>query len=72
MGKNTNSGGKVDSKVRIHDNKIVKPTLYIASGSKKKMVGTIAGEIVCDNNGTPIPYKQIGYLVWPENIPKDL
>ena len=72
MGKNTNSGGKVDSKVRIYDNKIVKPTLLRAPNSKRKMVGTIAGEIVCDNTGTPIPYKQIGYLVWPENIPKDL
>ena len=72
MGKNTNSGGKVDSKVRIYNNKIVRPSLYIASGSRRKMVGTIDGEVICYKDGTPIPLKQVGYLDYPENLQKDL
>ena len=75
MGKksmNTNSGGKQDPRVRIHNNKIVRPTMLYASNTKRKMVGTIDGEIVYDNKGTPIPFKQIGYLDYPENLQKDL
>ena len=72
MGKNTNSGGNVDSKVRIYNNKIVRPSLYIASGSRRKMVGTIDGEVICYKDGTPIPLKQVGYLDYPENLQKDL
>ena len=75
MGKksmNANSGGKQDPRVRIHNNKIVRPTMLYASNTKRKMVGTIDGEIVYDNKGTPIPYKQIGYLDYPENLQKDL
>ena len=71
MGKksmNANSGGKQDPRVRIHNNKIVRPTMLYASNTKRKMVGTIDGEIVYDNKGTPIPYKQIGYLDYPENL----
>ena len=66
------SGGRVESKVRIYDNKVVRPTLLRASNSRRKMVGTIDGEIVYDNKGTPIPFKQIGYLDYPENLQKDL
>ncbi len=69
---NANSGGKQDPRVRIHNNKIVRPTMLYASNTKRKMVGTIDGEIVYDNKGTPIPYKQIGYLDYPENLQKDL
>ena len=69
---NTNSGGKQDPRVRIHNNKIVRPTMLYASNTKRKMVGTIDGEIVYDNKGTPIPFKQIGYLDYPENLQKDL
>ena len=75
MGKksmNANSGGKQDPRVRIHNNKIVRPTMLYASNTKRKMVGTIDGEIVYDNKGTPIPFKQIGYLDYPENLQKDL
>ena len=69
---NANSGGKQDPRVRFYNNKIVRPTLLRASNSRRKMVGTIDGEIVCYENGTPIPYKQIGYLDYPENLQKDL
>ena len=69
---NFNSGGKVDSKIRILNNKMVRPTMLYASNTKRKMVGTIDGEIVYDNKGTPIPFKQIGYLDYPENLQKDL
>ena len=69
---NANSGGKQDPRVRIHNNKIVRPTMLYASNTKRKKVGTIDGEIVYDNKGTPIPYKQIGYLDYPENLQKDL
>lgn len=69
---NANSGGKQDPRVRIHNNKIVRPTMLYASNTKRKMVGTIDGEIVYDNKGTPIPFKQIGYLDYPENLQKDL
>ncbi len=69
---NANSRGKQDPRVRIHNNKIVRPTMLYASNTKRKMVGTIDGEIVYDNKGTPIPYKQIGYLDYPENLQKDL
>ena len=66
------SGGRQNPKVRIHNNKIVSPTMLYASNTKRKMVGTIDGEIVYDNKGTPIPFKQIGYLDYPENLQKDL
>jgi hypothetical protein len=67
-----NSGGKVNSKVRIYNNKIVTPTLYTASCSRRKMVGTIDGEVICYKSGTPIPLNQIGYLDYPDNLQKDL
>ena len=66
------SGGRQNPKVRIHNNKIVSPTMLYASNSRRKMVGTIEGKVVCDNRGTPIPFKQIGYLDYPENLQKDL
>jgi hypothetical protein len=66
------SGGRQNPKVRIHNNKIVSPTMLYASNTKRKLVGTIDGEIVYDNKGTPIPFKQIGYLDYPENLQKDL
>jgi len=69
---NANSGGRKDPRVRIHNNKIVRPTMLYASNTKRKMVGTVDGDIVCYENGTPIPYKQIGYLDYPENLQKDL
>ena len=66
------SGGRQNPKVRIHNNKIVSPTMLYASNSRRKMVGTIEGKVVCDNQGTPIHFKQIGYLDYHENLKKDL
>ena len=66
------SGGRQDPKVRIYNNKIVSPTMLYASNSRRKMVGTIDGEVICYKDGTPIPLKQVGYLDYPEYLQKDL
>lgn len=37
----------------------VKPTLYVSGNGKKRMCGTVNGEIVRDNNGYALPFQSI-------------
>lgn len=49
-----------NSRKRMIGNNEVKPVMF---GVKRKMVGSINGELVRDSYGNLIPYKQVGKLV---------
>lgn len=54
-------------KVRMLDGKIVKTVLYIgrALGHGKYFTGEVDGQLVCDSEGKPLPFNQIGELKYP-------
>jgi hypothetical protein len=43
---------------RMYKGKEVKPVMYSVRG-KKKMVGSVDGELILDKLGQPIPFKQL-------------
>ena len=53
-------------KTRMYEGHEVKPVMYVGwhVGRGKYMTGSIKeGELVCDENGVPIPLRNIGYTV---------
>lgn len=46
------------NKKRMYEGKEVKPVMYSVRG-KKKMVGSVDGELILDKLGQPIPFKQL-------------
>lgn len=58
------SSGKGKNKIRYLGDKEVKPTLYCGKweGYGSYIAGTVDGELVCDNKGKPLSFKQIGEL----------
>ena len=65
MSKNSQINRGVGQRTRMLDDKVVKATLYFGkhAGHGKYMAGTVDGELVCDENGKPIPLRMIGKLV---------
>jgi len=51
-------------RMRMFEGKVVKPVLYAGrhEGHGTYMAGAIEGELVCDKNGKPLPFKSIGIL----------
>ena len=47
---------------RPHQGQKVKPCLFVSFGGKKKMCAVIeaTGEMVCDENGKPLPWQSVG------------
>lgn len=60
----TGRGALVEQRIRMLDGAEVKVTKYfgIHAGHGNYMAGTVDGDLVCDSNGKPIPYKKIGHL----------
>ena len=48
-----------ENKKRMYKGKEVKPVLYSTETGKKRMVGQVEGELILDNQGQPIPFKQL-------------
>ena len=48
--------------VRTHKGQKVKPCLFVNFGGKKRMCAVIVatGEMVCDENGKPLPWQSVG------------
>lgn len=66
MGKpKSKSAGAGVNRVRMLDGKVVQNCLYngIASGHGKYFAAMIDGQLVLDESGRPLPFKQVGDLV---------
>ena len=48
-----------ENKKRIYKGKEVKPVMYSTETGKKRMAGQIEGELILNNQGQPIPFKQL-------------
>tara|TARA_B100000029_G_scaffold426605_1_gene435586 strand:+ start:161 stop:364 length:204 start_codon:yes stop_codon:yes gene_type:complete len=53
---------KQEQRIRTHQGQKVKPCLYVAFGGKRKMCAVIeaTGDLVCDENGKPLPWQSVG------------
>lgn len=56
--------GQDGQKFRFHNGFQVNPTMYNgrATGDGKYLTGSIKGEMVLDENGSPLRWRDIGYL----------
>jgi uncharacterized protein YwbE len=72
IGAKVGSGKKQAQKIRKLGEKVVKMVLYNGRniGHGKYFVGEVDGKLVEDANGKPVPFREIGELVWDIPVKK--